>query len=91
MEFSNLFTRLLPEGMFMSETAEIKIVVDSSLLDHFNEGLKQLHSNSPAELEITRLLAIIMDSSQYPVRAQRTGENEIRISYHLRSFSEPIF
>lgn len=75
----------------MSETAEIKIVVDSSLLDHFNEGLQQLHSNSTAQLEITRLLAIIMDSSQYPLRARRTGKNEIRISYHLRSFSEPIF
>ncbi len=75
----------------MSQTAEIKLVVDSSLLDHFHNGLQQLHSNTPVELEITRLLAIILDSSQYPVRAERTGKNEIRISYHLRSFSEPIF
>ena len=75
----------------MSQAAEIKIVVDSSLLDHFDKGLQQLHSNSPAEHEITRLLAIILDSSEYPVRAERTGKKEIRISYHLRSFSEPIF
>ena len=75
----------------MSQTAEIKIVVDSSLLDHFSQGLRQLHSNSQAEQEITRLLAIVLNSSEYPLRAERTGKKEIRISYHLRSFSEPIF
>lgn len=91
MELFNLSKGLLSEGMSMSQTAEIKIIVDPSLLDHFDKGLQQLHSNRPAEHEITRLLALILDSSEYPVRAKRTGEKEIRISYHLRSFSEPIF
>jgi len=75
----------------MSQTAQIKIVVDPSLLDHFNEGLHQLHSNNLAEDEITRLVEIILDRSDYPIRARKTGKNEIRIFYHIRSFSEPIF
>ncbi len=75
----------------MSQSVEIRVVVDSSLLDHFNEGLQQLDSKSSAKHEITRLVGLILDGSEYPVRARRTGENEIRISYHLRSFSEPIF
>lgn len=75
----------------MSQVAEIKIVVDSSLLDYFNNGLQQIHSNSTAEHEITRLFEIILNSSEYPVSAKLTGENEIKVSYHLRSFSEPIF
>ena len=75
----------------MSQTAEIKIVVDSSLLDHFSQGLRHRHSTSQAEHEITRLLAMVLNSSEYPLRAERTGKKEIRISYHLRSFSEPIF
>lgn len=75
----------------MSQTAEIKIIVDPSLLDHFSQGLRQLHSHSQAEHEITRLLAIVLNGSEYPIRAERTGKKEIRISYHLRSFSEPIF
>ena len=75
----------------MSQTAEIKIIVDSSLLDHFATGLQQLQSHSQPEHEITRLLASILNSSEYPLKAQRTGKKEIRVSYHLRSFAEPIF
>ena len=75
----------------MSQTTEIKILVDSSLVDYFNEGLHQKHSNNRAEDEITHLVKIILDGSEYPIRAAKTGKNEIRISYHLRSFSEPIF
>lgn len=75
----------------MSQTAEIKIVVDSSLLKYFNEGLRQCHSNNLAEDEITRLVEIILNGSEYPVKAKQTGKGEVRISYHLRSFSEPIF
>ncbi len=75
----------------MSQAAEIKIVVDSSLLEYFNEGLRQCHSDNLAEDEITRLVEIILDRSDYPIRARRTGKGEIRILYHLRSFSDPIF
>ena len=53
----------------MSQTAEIKIIVDSSLLDHFAKGLQQLHSHGQPEHEITRLLAIVLNSSEYPIRA----------------------
>jgi hypothetical protein len=75
----------------MSQTEEIKILVDSSLVDHFNEGLHQQHSNNLVEDQITRLVQIILDGSEYPISAEKTGKNEIRIRYHLRSFSEPIF
>ena len=75
----------------MPQTAELRVVVDASLLEHFRKGLQQLHSDEPAEHAIANLVERILDGSEYPVGARRTGDNEILISYHLRSFSEPIF
>ena len=75
----------------MAQDMEIKIVVDSSLLAHFKEGLRYQRSKNLPEDEITKLVALMLNDSSYPIEAHKTGEREIHISYHLRSFSQPIF
>ena len=75
----------------MSSDSTIDIIVDPSLLDHFTEHLTRAESDIPAEVAITNLVSTILDSSPYSIRAKQTGEREIHISYHIRSFSQPIF
>ena len=71
--------------------AKIVITIAPSLLDHFTENLSRQNPRMPPEEAITRLIAAILDSSAFPVEAKQTGGGEIRIAYHLRSFSQPIF
>ena len=75
----------------MSQDAKIEITIDPSLLNHFSENLKRLNSRIPTEEAITELVASILDNSALPVSAKQTGCGKVRIAYHLRSFSQPIF
>jgi hypothetical protein len=75
----------------MPADATITLRVDPSLLEHFTEHLAKTKSAKKPEAAITNLLATILDNSLYPIRAQQTGEREIRVTYHFRSFSQPIF
>jgi len=75
----------------MPQDAKIEVTIDSSLLDHFTENLKRRNSGISPEEAITGLVTTILDSSAYPLEAKQTGGKEIRIGYHLRSFSQPIF
>lgn len=75
----------------MPQDAKIELIIDPSLLDHFTENLNRRNSSTSPEEAITSLLATILDGSEFPVSAAKTGEKEIRIVYHLRSFSQPIF
>lgn len=70
---------------------KIEIEIDPSLLEHFEEHLSGRGSTTPPVNAITSLVARILDGSAYPIEAKQTGSTEIRIGYHLRSFSEPIF
>jgi hypothetical protein len=75
----------------MSDSLEVKIVATPSLLDHLREGLGQQGTEELLEDKLIELLRVILDGSEFPIAAERTGERGIRISYHLRSFSQPIF
>lgn len=75
----------------MSQNIQIQIVVAPSLFEHFEEGLRHRHSSALPENVIVNLVARILDGSQFPIGAKRTGEQEIQIFYRLRSFSQPIF
>jgi len=73
------------------QDVKIEITIDHSLLEHFRENLARQGSPRLAEEAITSLVASILDDSTYPIEAKKAGEREIRIAYHLRSFSQPIF
>jgi len=75
----------------MAQNMEIKIVVDPSLLDHFKEGLYQQRSGNLPENEIVNIVTHILSDSDFPIVAHIHGEREIRISYHIKSFSQPFF
>jgi len=75
----------------MAQNMEIKIVVDPSLLDHFKEGLHQQRSEHLPENEIVNIVTHILNDSDFPISAHKHGEREIRISHHIKSFSQPFF
>lgn len=75
----------------MPRTLDIRLTVDDSLFDHVREGLRQTHSTAVPEDVIVNLLTGVLDGSDLPLAAKRSGKREIIVSYHLRSFSEPIF
>ena len=75
----------------MQEDAKIEITIDRSLLEHFAENLSLQNSGRVPEDAIAGLVATVLNDSSFPIEAKQTGEREIRIAYHLRSFSQPIF
>ena len=75
----------------MPRTLDIRLTVDDSLIDHVREGLRQTHSTAVPEDVIVNLLTGILDGSDLPIAAKKNGERGILVSYHLRSFSDPIF
>ena len=75
----------------MPDDTTIHVTIDPSLLEHVREQLARKKYPMPAEDAITSLVSIILDHSPYPIRAKQTGKREVRISYHIRSFAQPIF
>ncbi len=75
----------------MSDHLEIRVVVEPSLVRHFQEGLESTKTPGDPDAHIVNLIASILNGSSYPVASRITGHSEISISYHLRSFSNPIF
>ncbi len=75
----------------MSDSLEIKIVVTPSLLDHVRENLSREGSGVPVEDWVVDLVTAILDGSEFPIGAKRTDERTLQVSYHLRSFSQPLF
>lgn len=75
----------------MPQTTEVKIVMDRTLVEHFAKGLQEHNSSNSVGEEITNLLQIVLEDSEYPITAKITGKNEIQLAYRLRSFSQPIF
>ena len=75
----------------MSPTLDIQLTVDASLMDHVREGLGRTHSTAAPEDVVLNLLTGVLDGSDLPIAAKMSGEREILVSYHLRSFSDPIF
>lgn len=81
----------LTDPSFMPQDATIQVTIDPSLLDHVREQLAIKKYPIPPDEAITSLVAIILDHSPYSIRATKTGEREVRISYRIRPFSQPIF
>jgi hypothetical protein len=75
----------------MPPDATIRITIDPSLLEHVKEQLATKKYPTPPEEAIASLVSAILDHSLYSTRAQKTGKREVRISYHIRPFSQPIF
>ena len=75
----------------MPKSLKVKLVVDTSLLAHVKEGLAQQGAVADPEDKILDLLTMILDGSDLPIAAKRTKSGAIRVSYHPRSFSQPLF
>jgi len=75
----------------MPESIEIKIVIDPSLAKYFEEGMAKQHIQATTAEGITEFLATFLNDSRYPIDSSKTNEQEIHLSYRLRSFADPIF
>ena len=75
----------------MSEGTTIQVIIAPSLLEEVTERLARKKYNTLPEDAITCLVSTILDNSSYPIQAKQTGKREIHLTYHIRSFSKPIF
>ena len=75
----------------MTEKIEIKIVIEPSLTQYFEEGMRKSHINCSTTEELTEFLAAVLNDSLYPIASKKTNEQEIHLSYRPRSFADPIF
>lgn len=75
----------------MPDDTTIQVTIDPALLEHVREQLAIKKYPIPPDEAITSLVSIILDRSPYPIRAKKTGKREVRISYLIRPFSQPIF
>ena len=75
----------------MSESIELKIVIDPSLTQYFLEGMSKRHIDCSITEELTEFLAAVLNDSMYPIASKKTSEQEIHLSYRSRSFADPIF
>jgi hypothetical protein len=75
----------------MSEQIELKIVIDPSLVEYFEEGMRRSHIDYSTATEIAEFLAAILNDTMYPIVSKMTSEQEIHLNYRPRSFADPIF
>ena len=75
----------------MSEQIELRIVIDPSLVEYFEDGMRQDHIDCSTEDEMTEFLATILNDTMYPIVSRKTSAQEIHLSYRPRSFADPIF
>ena len=74
-----------------TKTPTIEITINPSLLNHFKQHLSRKKSRITPEDAITGLITTIINDTNFPIKAKRTGKKEIEIGYHLHTFFEPIF
>ena len=75
----------------MSEQIELKIVIDPSLVEYFEEGMRRTHIDYSTATEIAEFLAAILNDTMYPIVSKMTSEQEIHLNYRPRSFADQIF
>ncbi len=75
----------------MSESIEIKIVIDPSLVKYFEEGMNKSHIDCSATEELTEFLAMILNDSMYPMASRKVSQQEIHLSYRPKAYADPIF
>jgi hypothetical protein len=75
----------------MSKNIEIKLIINPSLREYFEAGMRKEHINFSAAEELTRFLALILNDTMYPLSSSMTGKAEISLSYRPRAYADPIF
>ena len=75
----------------MSEKIEIKIVINSSLVEYFESVMRKDHITFSATEELTRFLALVLNDTIYPLSSSMTGKAEISLSYRPKAYADPIF
>lgn len=75
----------------MPEAFEIRVVIDPSLVEYFEEGMRRQHIDYSTSEEITRFLAMILNDSMYPIVSSQTNPGEIHLNYRPRAYADPIF
>ena len=75
----------------MSENIEIRVVIDSSLVRFFAEGMRRRHIDLSIQEELTEFLAMVLNDTMYPIITSKIGDHEIHLGYRPRAFADPIF
>jgi len=75
----------------MPEQIELKIIIDPSLVEYFEEGMRKNHIECSTAEEMAEFLATILNDTMYPIVSSRANEQEIHLNYRPRSFADPIF
>ncbi len=75
----------------MSEAIEIKIIIDPSLVEYFEDGMRKQHIDLSTAEEMTGFLAMILNDSMYPIASSVSDTQEIHLNYRPRAFADPIF
>ena len=84
------------------DAAEYKhVVLGLIFLKYISDAFEELHGKletgegeyegADPEDKILDVLTMILNGSDLPIAAKRTKSGAIRASYHLRSFSQPLF
>ena len=75
----------------MTESIDIKIVIDPSLVDYFQDEMARKHIEYSTTEELTRFLTTVLNDSLYPISSRKVGDCEIHLGYRAKSFADPIF
>lgn len=75
----------------MSETIEIKIVIDPSLVKFFEDGMSKRHIDFSTAEEVTEFLTMVLNDTIYPIASSKSSDQEIHLNYRPRAFADPIF
>jgi hypothetical protein len=75
----------------MTKNIEIRIVIDPSIVNYFEEGMSKRHIDCSAAEEITEFLTVVLNDMMYPITSSKKSEQEVHLNYHPRSFADPIF
>lgn len=55
----------------MTENIEIRIVIDPSLVNYFEEGMGKRHIDCSAAEEITEFLTVVLNDTMYPITSSK--------------------
>ena len=75
----------------MSESIEIRVVIEPSLAKYFEEGMSKGHIDCSIKEEMTEFLAMVLNDSMYPITSSKTSDQKIHLSYRPKAYADPIF
>lgn len=74
----------------MSETIDITLVINPSLAEYFEAGMRKGHITFSAAEALTRFLAMVLNDSLYSISAIMFGTHEISHSSQPKAYVDPI-